>query len=374
MPTFLAIETSCDDTSVAVTQKTRNMFRVLSHSRASQADVHTHTKGVVPEVAAREHASVMMPVVEEVMRKARVKPAAIDCIAVTEGPGLLTSLFVGVETARALGYAWGKPVVGVHHLWGHFVSGLLSTKGQTTGNKGRAVVSGQPIAFNLSLWRQPTLALIVSGGHTEFLVYNGKSIRRIGATLDDAAGESFDKVAVMLGLGYPGGPEISRLATTCKEDMFTFPRPLLNKKNFDFSFSGLKTAVRYTLEDMEQVLGVDKKTASSARIRKKYGPCIARAFQEAVVETLVTKADRAIEEYKPKSFFIGGGVSANGRLRERMRTLSEKYPRIEFAIPQMEYTQDNAVMIGLAAHLSSTKPKKGDWKKLKAYARGKVTS
>jgi len=288
---------------------------VVTQLTASQIDVHKATGGVVPEVAAREHVAVMVPFVQRVLEQASVQPQELDRIAVTAGPGLITSLLVGVETARALAYGWNKPIFPVNHIAGHIAANFLINK---------------DIPF-------PAIALVVSGGHTE-LLYMPKpgEYELIGATRDDAAGECFDKCARVLGLPYPGGPAISEQAKTGAATQYLFPRPLLNQPTFDFSFSGLKTAVLYFHRDHPEAPLAD----------------VCAGVQEALVQTIYGKTARAVKTYNVKAVLVGGGVAANAALRERLQTLS-----VPVFIPPLEYCTDNAAMIAAACRLQNAPAK-----------------
>jgi N6-L-threonylcarbamoyladenine synthase len=304
---ILAIETSCDESSVALLSGD-----TVTQLTASQIDVHKVTGGVVPEVAAREHVPVMIPFVQQVLAKANLQPHQIDRIAVTAGPGLITSLLVGVETARALAYGWQKPIFPTNHIEGHIAANFLVHK---------------DIPF-------PALALVVSGGHTELLYMPKPGVYElVGATRDDAAGECFDKCARVLGLPYPGGPAISKLAKTGDPLAYSFPSPLANQPTFDFSFSGLKTAVLYFHRDHPDAKLED----------------VCAGVQEAIVNSLHIKTQKAVEQYKAKSVLVGGGVAANPLLRERLNTLS-----VPVFVPPFEYCTDNAAMIAAACRLHDT--------------------
>lgn len=301
---ILAIETSCDETSVAVTHA-----QGITYLTASQVDVHKLTGGVVPEVAAREHVQVMMPLLEQVLAQAKVTPAELDRIAVTSGPGLITSLMVGVETARTLAYAWQKPLFAINHIEGHIAANFIEHP-------------------NIEY---PAVALVVSGGHTE-LLYLPKpaTYELIGKTRDDAAGECFDKCARILGLEYPGGPQISKQAKMGDVKAYNFPRPMLDKPGFEFSFSGLKTSVLYFKRDHPEANLAD----------------VCASLEQAIVDVLVKKTVKAIQQYQAKTLLVGGGVAANGLLREQLQQLD-----VPVLIPALEYCTDNAAMIAAACKL-----------------------
>lgn len=323
---ILGIETSCDETAAAVLEVGRGRVVVRSHVIASQALTHAKYGGVVPEVAAREHVLAIIPTVDAALKQARVKPAKLDRVAVTAGPGLLTALLVGVETAKALALGWNKPLVRVNHIEGHIASNFLPQSGRSAP---------------LAAIKFPALALIVSGGHTELiLVKKMGSYKLVGATRDDAAGEAFDKVAKLLGLGYPGGPAISRAAKQGNPAAYTFPRPMLASNNFDFSFSGLKTAVLYKL--------------NGRRPTKKQIPDLAASFEQAVVDVLVGKTLRAARQLKVKSLLLGGGVSANALLRSTFEREVKKIPGLAYFQPNLAFATDNAAMIAMAAAFHKT--------------------
>lgn len=316
---ILGIESSCDETAAAVLQKGRGRgFAVLSSVISSQIEIHKKYGGVIPEVAAREHVLNIIPVIKEALEAAKKTPQDLGLIAVTKGPGLVSSLMVGLESAKALALAWNKPLIGINHIEGHIYSAFIDR--------------GNDIRF-------PALILTVSGGHTNLvLMKDHHKYQVIGETRDDAAGEAFDKGAKMLELGYPGGPIISTRAEAFrqsgKENRITLPRPMLNADNLDFSFSGLKTALLYQLQ--------------KNRTWKKRVDEYAFAYQEAIVDILAKKTHKAAQKYRPKSIILGGGVSANRRLREVMtETVSDIAP---LSIPAFQYTTDNAAMIAAAGY------------------------
>jgi N6-L-threonylcarbamoyladenine synthase len=318
---ILGIETSCDETAAAVLEVGRGRVVVRSHVIASQALTHARYGGVVPEVAAREHVLAIIPTIDAALKAARLKPAKLDRLAVTSGPGLLTALLVGVETAKALALGWNKPLVSVNHIEGHIASSFLPLNGKKS---------------KLPDIKFPALALIVSGGHTELiLVKKMGSYKLIGATRDDAAGEAFDKVATLLGLAYPGGTSISRAAKNGNRNAYAFPRPMLNSKDFDFSFSGLKTAVLYQMK--------------GRRPAKRDVPHLAASFEQAVVDVLVSKTLRAARELKVKSVLLGGGVAANTLLRTTLEKELRHVSGVRYYQPNLAFATDNAAMIAMAA-------------------------
>jgi N6-L-threonylcarbamoyladenine synthase len=304
---ILAIETSCDETAAAVVEDGRH---VRSSVVSSQVDLHARFGGVVPEVAGRAHVDLLTPVVDRAMREAGVTGPDLDAVAATVGPGLIGSLLVGVSAAKAYALAWGKPFVGVNHLEGHLHAAFLEDPDVVL----------------------PSVVLLVSGGHTLLIhMESGGRYSLLGQTIDDAAGEAFDKVARFLGLGYPGGPAIDRIAAGGDRDAIDFPRGLRNE-GFDFSFSGLKTSVINYVRKHPGVTTAD----------------VAASFQEAVVDVLVSKARRAAEAVDARSICIGGGVAANSWLRERIVAAAEEDGR-RALVPSRAMCTDNAAMIGATA-------------------------
>ena len=339
---ILAIETSCDETAAAVLsvrigakKSDWPKIKTLSSVVKSQISLHSKFGGVVPEVAARAHVKNILPVVEKSLTTVHCSLPTIDYIAVTQGPGLIPSLIVGVEFAKALSLASGKPIIPVNHMLGHLYSPFSSREGSPLPERG--TLSG---LF-------PMVSLIVSGGHTILTLVNGiGDYKVLGQTVDDAAGEAFDKVAKLLGLPYPGGPEVSRLAEQSKFPV-EFPRPMINSKNYNFSFSGLKTAVLYYVKD---------KGSASARAERdglrindsSLQADVCAGFQNATVDVLVTKTMRAVKEFGAKSVSLSGGVAANKALRESL-TRNSKLTTLNFFAPPQNLCTDNAEMIGLAA-------------------------
>jgi len=307
----LGIETSCDETAVAVYD---GLLGLMANRVWSQVELHRPHGGVVPELASREHVERLLPMIEASLEEASLAPQAIDGIAYTAGPGLIGALLVGATVARGLAYAWGVPAVGVHHLEGHLLAPQL-----------------EPGAPDF-----PFIALLVSGGHTMLVEVAGLGRYRIlGETLDDAAGEAFDKTAKLLGLGYPGGPALAALAESGRDGVFEFPRPMLARPGLDFSFSGLKTAVVVALRG--RVL--DAQARADA----------ARGFESAMVETLVAKALRALRQTGVRALVVAGGVGANRRLREELATaVALAGGRVHY--PRPDFCTDNAAMIALAGH------------------------
>ncbi|RMD51937.1 tRNA (adenosine(37)-N6)-threonylcarbamoyltransferase complex transferase subunit TsaD [Candidatus Parcubacteria bacterium] len=318
---ILAIETSCDETALALIKGRNGKVKVEKSVVLSQIQTHAKYGGVVPEVAARKHLEAIFPMLAKELSPGGKE---IDIVAVTAGPGLSPALRTGVETAKTLVWLWKKPLLPVNHLVGHIYSAWI--------NKDKQWTSDIP--------EFPALILLVSGGHTELIfAHSHGQFEKIGETLDDAAGEAFDKVAKMLDLPYPGGPQIANLAKYGDERAFIFPRALLDKRNFDFSFSGLKTSVLYTLRKIENI---DKQVKAD----------IAASFQEAVVDVLVRKTIKAAEQLKAKSIILAGGVSANRVLRGRFEMEGKKI-QVPVFVPLLSYCGDNAAMIGAAAYYLS---------------------
>ena len=317
---ILAIESSCDETAAAVISDGNT---ILSNIISSQVEIHAQYGGVVPEVAARSHIEVIIPVIEQALNEADCSWDDIDAIAVTKGPGLIGSLLIGVMTAKTLAISKDKPLIGVNHIWAHGFASFLT--------------DSQP--------QFPFLALTVSGGHTTLSLYHSNLSREIiGETLDDAAGEAFDKVAKLLGLPYPGGPAISKAAEGGNEDAYKFPMANLGKESFDFSFSGLKTAV---LRQVQEITGVNPGNLDGKKTYQLDTGIVAdisSSFQKAAVGALVKQTHKAYLRYQPKDFVVGGGVACNGYLRTK---LTETIPGAIFAPPVL--CTDNAAMIGALA-------------------------
>ena len=378
---ILGIETTCDETGVAIVKDGKE---ILANIVASSVNLHKKYGGVVPEVAAREQVRVMIPVLKEAISKARIPDNKIDAVACAYGPGLIGSLLVGVETAKALALAWDKPLIPINHLLAHVYANWLSVDSSqiTDGNRQQLTVNREP--------QFPLVALIVSGGHTDLVLMSdhGK-FRFLGGTRDDAAGEAFDKVARILDLPYPGGPEIEKLAVdyklprpersrysslslheradtpelgsmyslsrihpqtvnpqrsaseyNFKQNKFNLPKPMVSGDNFDFSFSGIKTAV----------VNLSKKFSLSFQDKTE----IAYKFQEAVCEVLVKKTHKAASKYKVRSIVAGGGVAANSELRSRMSDPA-KNGQLSIFFPEKELSIDNGAMIAVCAYYLSKK-------------------
>jgi N6-L-threonylcarbamoyladenine synthase len=308
----IGIESSCDETAVAVYDADLGL---LSHRLHSQVAMHQAYGGVVPELASRDHVRRLLPLVREALAQANSGRQSIDGVAYTAGPGLIGALLVGAGFAHSLAFAWGKPALGIHHLEGHLLAPLLEPN---------------PPKF-------PFLALLVSGGHTQLVDVAGLGEYRIlGETLDDAAGEAFDKTAKLLGLPYPGGAALAKLAEAGGSDRFVFPRPMLDRPGLDFSFSGLKTAALVALRGrvLDDEIRAD----------------VARGFQEAVVDTLAEKSRRALAAGGHRRLVVAGGVGANKRLRERLEEIT-RAAGVQLYFPRTEFCTDNGAMIALAGCL-----------------------
>jgi N6-L-threonylcarbamoyladenine synthase len=311
---ILGIETSCDETSAAVVVDGQN---VLSNVVASQVDLHAKYGGVVPEIASRAHIEWLDGVVDQSLVDADVSPDDLDAVAVCNTPGLISCLLIGVTAAKTLAWAWGRPLVDVHHLHAHIAA---------------AGIEREDIRF-------PAVALVVSGGHTSlYLVKDFLHAEDLGHTTDDAAGEAFDKVANILKLGYPGGPAVDRAARKGDPRAVEFPRAMLSRESLDFSFSGIKTAVMY------HVFGQGRSSGSLEHLGDQGIADIAASFQAAVVDVLVSKTIRAAENCSVNTVIVGGGVAANSQLRSRIVDEGGR-KGFDIVIPEMKYCTDNAAMI-----------------------------
>lgn len=309
---IIGIESSCDETGVAIYDSQHGL---LAHTLHSQVALHAEYGGVVPELASRDHVRKTLPLLRQLMEQTGTRACDIDGVAYTAGPGLIGALLVGAAIGRSLAWTWGVPAIGVHHLEGHLLAPLMEDPDL----------------------KPPFIALLVSGGHTMLMqVDTIGSYKMLGTTLDDAAGEAFDKTAKILGLGYPGGPALAKFAEQGDPTRFHFPRPMTNRPGLDFSFSGLKTFTVNALHHEPQ----DDQTRAD----------IARAFEEAVADTLAIKCRRAIEQTGIRQLIVAGGVSANKRLRERLDKLAREHSaRVSF--PRLEFCTDNGAMIAYAGLL-----------------------
>jgi len=395
---ILSIETSCDETAVAVVECSGGFkdpgFKILGNSLLSQIELHKKYGGVFPNLARREHSKNLVPLLENTLRQSnlyleaklpseindkkikeiekvlereselfenlkillpKIKTPEIDAIAVTQGPGLEPALWVGLNFAKALSVLWNKPLIPTNHMEGHIYSVLINRentnhKPQNTNKTQNPKDKTQKIIF-------PAIALLISGGHTELvLIKNWLNYKIIGQTRDDAVGEAFDKVARMIGLPYPGGPEISKLAEKTRnkkyENKWNLPRPMINTDDFDFSFSGLKTSVLYKIKKLPELTDEIKKE-------------IAREFEDAVVDVLISKTKKALEKYNAKTLIVGGGVIANKQIRQEFTKLAEKQ-NIKLMLPENSLSTDNAIMIGIAGYFNFLKNKAPNIKKLRA--------
>jgi len=348
---ILAIETSCDETAASVIHGEDGKIEMLSNIVSSQVNLHAPWGGVVPNLAAREHLKNILPVIQESLQEAKINPQNLDLIAVTNGPGLIPALLVGTNCAKTLSYLWKKPLLGIHHIEGHIYANFISdkigaiTKNQETRNK---------IIF-------PALCLVVSGGHTQLIfMQDHLHYEIVGQTQDDAVGEAFDKVARILDLGYPGGPIIAAEAAKSdkrqetrdklppradqpmaeKAENYKLPRPMLASKDFNFSFSGLKTAVLYLVKKNEAL-----------KKNPEFIQAICHEFQQASIDVLVHKTLEAAKKFNPYSIMLAGGVSANQELRKQLeKAVKENLPTTKYFCPELKYTGDNAAMIGAAAY------------------------
>jgi N6-L-threonylcarbamoyladenine synthase len=307
---ILALESSCDESAAAVLDSERGL---LAHELFSQVELHRIYGGVVPELASRDHVQKLLPLVRSALSASGTEPHELSGVAYTAGPGLIGALLTGAALARSLAYAWNVPAIAVHHLEGHLLAPLLED---------------DPPPF-------PHVALLVSGGHTMLIEVQGiGQYELLGETRDDAAGEAFDKTAKLLGLPYPGGPELARMADAAKGGTFTFPRPMLDRPGLEFSFSGLKTAVLHAVRGQDSMTDGLKSD-------------VAHAVQEAIVETLVAKSLRALEQTGLDVLVVSGGVSANRTLRARLAEIvSRRGGRVYY--PRIEFCTDNAAMIAVA--------------------------
>ena len=325
----MGIETSCDDSCVAILKNDREL---LINLISSQIDIHTLFGGVVPEIASRKHLEAINPLIKKALDDTNLSYEDIDLISVTKGPGLMGSLLVGISAAKALSLATNKPMIGTNHMQGHICANYLAHEDL----------------------EPPFVTLVVSGGHTYLVKVNSYTdYEVVGKTRDDAAGESYDKVARKMGLGYPGGPKIDKLAKEGNGSAIDFPRVRLEKDSYDFSFSGLKTAVLNHMNQEEQK-GIEINKAD-----------LAASFQEAVVDVLVEKSMKLLKETGFDKFALSGGVAANSRLRERMAEECTK-ENIKFYYPSLELCTDNAAMIAMAGYLNYQAGEESD-KFMKVY-------
>ncbi|HLE50345.1 MAG TPA: tRNA (adenosine(37)-N6)-threonylcarbamoyltransferase complex transferase subunit TsaD [Patescibacteria group bacterium] len=320
----MAIESTCDETgaAVAVSFGESMAVKILSDVKASSAEMHAKYGGVIPEIAAREQIAAIIPVISEAIAQAKIKTGEIEAIAVTRGPGLIGSLLIGVETAKALAMAWKKPLIAVNHMVAHVFANWIGEKTPEF----------------------PAVALVVSGGHTDLMYL--ESLTRwqwVGGTRDDAAGEAFDKAARAMGFPYPGGPMVAKAAGQSSEELPTemkLPRPMIHEANLEMSFSGLKTALAQVIEQNGERLSENPGLINA----------LAREFNQAVADVLIKKTMKAVEQFQPKSVLLAGGVAANVTLREGLARAVKEAGK-EFFCPNLEYCTDNAAMIAACALL-----------------------
>jgi len=360
---ILAIETSCDETSIALLEAKGGLrsprLRVIKNYVSSQIKIHRPFGGVVPNLAKREHLKNLPLILKKMEKKIDLKKD-VDTLAVTIGPGLEPALWTGIAFAKNLAKEWKKPLLAVNHLKGHFYSFLL----ETTNNL-------RPTTNNLF----PAVALIVSGGHTIILKMDSLTkYKKLGETRDDAAGEAFDKIARLLNLPYPGGPEIEKAGQRGDPSAVDFPRPMLNAKNYDFSFAGLKTAVFYYLKQ-NKFLPAGLKKISSSRLSeprdslplKRFIDNVAASFEQAAIDVLVKKTIRAVQNNKAKNVFLSGGVAANKKLRKTFKKELDKI-NCGFIAPSRGFNTDNAAIIAVAAYISHLQKEKK-----RIYARANIS-
>lgn len=374
---ILGVETSCDETSASIIRIDKNGIEILSNVVSSQIDIHKKYGGVVPEVAARHHLENILPVINEALSEGDIPkcrlPDKIDFLAVTAGPGLVTSLVIGVETVKTLSCVWQKPLIAVNHMYAHIAANFFPPVKYPDKKAGFNEVN--PLCF-------PAICLVVSGGHTELIYLKDYwHYQKIGQTVDDAAGEAFDKVARLLGLGYPGGPIVSAEAAKFSppfqggvkgglpesrqplrpygapplgKGRIIFPRPMIKSNDFNFSFSGLKTAVLYAVQKM-----------SKSEVKKRT-PEICYEFQEAVIDVLVAKTIKAAKKYNAKTVLLCGGVAANKKLRGGLKMAAEKTGK-GFLVPEFKLCTDNAAMAAVAGYYlaQQSQPRLNNWQKIK---------
>ena len=347
---ILAIETSCDDTCVAIVETKGQRFPrfdILSNIVSSQVEIHRKWGGVYPTLAKREHQKNLPLVLEKTLKK--TKRPKIDLIAITVGPGLDPCLWTGINFAKKLAKDWNLPIIPVNHIEAHILANWLNI----TTRPGRVI-------------RFPAICLVVSGGHTQLILMKDfGNYKILGETRDDAAGECLDKVAKILGLEYPGGPIIAKLASQCKSQTpnIKLPRPMIKQKNYDFSFSGLKTAVLYNFKTQPQRI----------RKSKKYIREICKETQQSIVDVLIKKTIKAAKDYKAESIILGGGVSANKELRKQFQQRIQKEKlNFRFQVPSFKFCTDNAVMTGIAGYYAWLRGETKSWKKIKADANLKI--
>ncbi len=370
---ILAIETSCDETAIALVEAKGGInnfeFEIIKSSVASQIKLHSKFGGVVPNLAKREHIKNLPILLNKTfpeIKKNKQIPK-IDLIAVTVGPGLEPALWTGVQFAKELSDKWRKPVVGVNHLDGHLYSFLLSEKFEDKKylNKNSKKIKNKKYKIKDKSNLFPAISLIVSGGHTILAELKSfKEYKKLGETLDDAIGESFDKVARLLNLPYPGGPELERMAKRGDKKSIPFPSPMINQKNYNFSYSGLKTSVLYYLKNIGSTVNdfslsnKEKNDLKKIESKENLRANIAASFQYSAFNSVVKKTLRAVQEKKAKLIVVGGGVAANKNLHDFFVSEIEKNKlKTDLIFPPLEYCMDNGVMIALAAYINKLKNK-----------------
>lgn len=331
---ILGIETSCDETAASIVEANQgdSSVQLLSNTISTSMGLHAKTGGIIPEFAARQQVKYILPVIDQTLSETHLGSNDIDAIAVTYGPGLIGSLLVGVETAKTLAYTWKKPLIPINHLIGHIYANFVCVDPQSPLRSEASEILNPKIIF-------PALALIVSGGHTDLVVMkNHDKMQWIGGTRDDAAGEAFDKIGRILDLSYPAGPAIEQLAKEGNPKAFTFPRPMIGTHDFDFSFSGLKTAV---FNHVRKMSSYDKKRKIND---------LAASMQQAIFDVIIKKTLRAAEKYQVKSILLSGGVSANQTLTNQFRQKANAQKlTAKIFVPQKFLCTDNAAMIASAA-------------------------
>jgi N6-L-threonylcarbamoyladenine synthase len=349
---ILGIETSCDETAAAVLGKKGNQITILSNIIASSAKLQAKYGGIIPEQAAREQIKSIIPVIETAINDSQLTIHDLDAIAVTQGPGLIGSLLVGVETAKTLSLVWNKPLIPVNHLIGHFYANWI----ENTGNVSRSRYYGnkKPLIHNTNP-TFPCVGLLVSGGHTDLVLFTGHGkYQYLGGTRDDASGECFDKCARLLGLSYPGGPEIARLARKGDPKAFNLPRPMIDSGDLDFSFSGLKTAVSNLVMSETFSRAVSRMSEASDKAEHEDVELIcdlAASIEQAIIDPLIKKTLKAAKLFKVNQIIVAGGVAANDKLiSEFNKTISNERLTMNLFVPQSHLCTDNAAMIASAAY------------------------
>ncbi|MBI2011447.1 tRNA (adenosine(37)-N6)-threonylcarbamoyltransferase complex transferase subunit TsaD [Candidatus Daviesbacteria bacterium] len=360
---ILGIETSCDETAAAILKKDEGQITILSNIVASSAKLQEKYGGIIPEQAAREQIKAIIPVITEALKKARVTSDKLDAIAVTQGPGLIGSLLVGVETAKVLSLIWEKPLIPINHLLGHFYANWIATEGDREERSRRTpaakllrdeeVRRETELAGPPSVPEFPYLGLLVSGGHTDLVLFkNHNEYDYLGGTRDDAAGECFDKCARLLGFPYPGGPKISKLAENGNPKAFKFPRPMEKSNDFDFSFSGLKTSFANLVNSSEFKVQSKKSISYKLKAKRTHNLVsdLAASLEQAIIDSLITKTIKAAQKYNIKQIIIAGGVAANKKLISELQlAINNELLTIKLFVPPPYLCTDNAAMIASRA-------------------------